>query len=337
MRVALIDGNHALRRAYHVMEGLSDSEGHATGGIFGFMSIIKTTLQALIPDHFIVIWDGGLDPERRVRFESYKDRSEADPEKEKERQMHREAVAWQANQLSQELLPLFGIHDIRLPHTEADDLIYGARELVLKPLGVTSIIVSGDKDFYQMVAPLTEVYSPMDKKKNNPMDLTVSTLNARNFKETMGLTPAQYLDLRAIVGDTSDHIPGVKGVGEVTATKMLQGFGSIRSILKQSASFSAKGKRYRDVIANKDTIVRNLVLMGLQFRTPKAGEAELLRDTIMAASTPPQRKHIKQYCLAKTALDFITKLPEYYQLLETQQKRSQRFHVWAASKERRSS
>ena len=320
--IALLDGNHALRRAYHVMEDLTDPQGNPTGGIFGFLGILKTTIETLCPDRLIVVLDGGLSAWRKQIFPSYKDRSEKNPEKEEERQRKRKAVAWQAQQLQQEVLPLLGLPFIRIPKREADDVIFALRNHAIRPRGHNAIIVSGDKDFLQMVSFDTRVYDPMTKKKALPMQ-GPPMVHPGNFEEITGFqNPDQFLDYRAMDGDVSDRIPGIPGVGEKTAKKWLLEFGSIRGILNREEDFAKKGKKARTLLDQRRILARNLLLMTLS-QHPLPEKLAKYVDLVAHGAVPPvNTQALKEYCIARQALQFAANIQDFVSVIEVQRQRA---------------
>lgn len=332
--IALIDGNHMVRRAFHVMEDLTDPAGNPTGGIFGFLNSVRTTIQALAPDRVVVVFDGGSDPWRLALLPTYKDRSDKDPEKEAERKRQGAAVAWQVRELRNKLLPYLGIPFLCLPETEADDLIYVARERVISTFGIHTVVVSGDKDFYQMVRGDTSVFDPMDKKPSRPME-GPPLITSENFtKHTGMLHPRQFLDFRALIGDKSDRIPGIPGVGEVTAKAALAKFGSLRSIVAKPGQVRLMGRRFGTLIAGARVAARNLLLMGLNFRPHDPEETEAVARTILDPIPPISPDIVRAYCREKRALDFMSNLPELLQLLQAQKMRSDRLCEWIAREHR---
>lgn len=318
---ALLDGNWMVRRAYHVTEDLCDPDGNPTGGVFGLLSSIKTTIQTLTPDRLIVFFDGGIDTWRLARFPEYKNRAETDPEKEEERQRHKKAVSWQIGQLTEHVLPLTGIPFVKLSGAEADDLIYLARRVMVAK-GYHTTIVSGDKDFYQLVDKNTDIYNPMDKAKGLSILTGTPTLNIKNFERETGLHPEQWLDMRAMTGDTSDRIPGIRGVGEFTAIKVLREYGSIRNLLNRSQEVKKKGKRMVALIDGAKILARNLVLMGLHFRPVQDEELKWVRKIALGMPLAPNPKALKEYCMSAQALEFAANLPEVLRYLQEQQART---------------
>lgn len=335
--VALIDGNHMVRRAYHVMEDLTDAAGNPTGGIFGFLSSVRTTLQALAPDRVVVFFDGGSDPWRLALHAGYKDRSDRDPVKEAERKRQGAAVSWQVRELRTKLLPYLGIPCLRLADTEADDLIYVAREKVTSTLGIHTVVISGDKDFYQMVRGDTSIFDPMDKKPHRLME-GPNLITPETFAKHTGMAhPRQFLDFRALTGDKSDRIPGIPGVGEVTAKAALAKFGSLRRIVASPGEVREMGRRFGTIIDHGRIAARNLLLMGFSYRPHTAEETEAVAKVLLDPIPPLSPDVVRVYCREKRALDFLANLPELLQLLQSQKMRSDRLCEWVAREHRGSS
>ena len=335
--VALLDSNWLVRKSYHVTEDLCDDDGNPTGGIFGFLTSIRLLLQCTRPDHVIAVFDQGISEWRRRVYSGYKDRSEQDPRKEIERMKHKKAVDWQIKQLTTELLPYLGIPFVRIPDTEADDLIYVAREKVLSPLKLHTLIVSGDKDFLQLVRSDTSVYDPTHRKPSNPLQ-GPQRVTPENFKQVTGFDhPKQYLDFKAVIGDNSDRIPGIKGVGAVTAGFLLHKFGTLEAVYDDRAAVRKLGRRYKAVADNGRIVARNLLLMGLHFKIPSPDEIKAICHKLLNLPSGLDPAKVKSYCLTKRALDFVSNLPELFQMLREQKDRADKMLSHLTSHELRSS
>lgn len=326
--VAVVDGNHMVRRAYHVMEALTDAEGNPTGGIFGFLSSIRTTVGSLRPDRILVVFDGGTDPWRRRIYPEYKDRADKDPRREADRKRHGKAVTWQIEQLTLHLLPYLGIPFVMIPNVEADDLIFVAREKIISRLGIHTIVVSGDKDFLQMVRKDTSVFDPMDRRPTKPMQ-GPPIIDLDTFKEVSGMkNPQQFLHFRAIIGDKSDRIPGIPGVGEVTAKAVLERFQDLNGVFANKTAVCAMGKRFASIAAGGPIVARNLKLMGLGRRPMSLEEIRLVGRGVMHPVGFIDEDTVRSYCLGKRAMDFVANLRELLGLLQRQRGRAMALSSW---------
>lgn len=313
IRVALIDGNHMVRRAHHVTPNLTDGDGNPTGGLFGFLASLGDTLKKFRPDMTLVLWDGGNDAWRKKLLPDYKNRKEKNPEKEKERKQHAESVNWQVKRLHEEILPLLGVPTVRVPGSEADDLIYLAAHQVLLeklPDGVRCLVVSGDRDLYQMVGPRISVYDPM--KKGGPGKGLL--VKEENFAEATGWkSPKQFLQYRLLAGDSSDRIPGVGGVKEKTAQKLFDVYPDLVLALRDLEGVQKLGKKIAGAFSpeNLEVIKRNRLLMALDKRTPHPEEIQAIRVGIRTAPRKVDLDRVQGLVEAMGSISFAAAILEW--------------------------
>ncbi len=234
-KVLVIDGNSIINRAFYGVRPLTTRQGKPTNAIFGMVNIISRQLEALKPDYAAVAFDLKAPTFRHKLYDTYKaGRRETPPEL-----------------LSQfpdakECLTDMGVHVLELAGYEADD-IQGTVAAMAKALpDAHAYILSGDRDLYQLIDDDTTVlYAgntdtvPYDREK---------------FSEKYpGITPEQFVDLKALMGDSSDNIPGVAGVGEKTALKLIGTFGSLDSVYENIDSPEiAKGVREKLLRSKED-------------------------------------------------------------------------------------
>lgn len=210
-KLALIDGYSLLHRAFYATPVFSTHSGNPTNGIFGFIKIIFKIIDSLNPDFMIVAFDRKEPTFRHEMYPEYKGNRKAMPDD----------LAVQVKPLK-ELLEAMHIAVCEKAGFEADDII-GA--LSVKYKDVKSYIYTGDMDSFQLVSENTEVYFT----KRGVSDLR--KLNKANFKAETGLErPSQIVDLKALMGDKSDNIPGVAGVGEKTALSLLSKYDTLSAV-----------------------------------------------------------------------------------------------------------
>ena len=200
--VLLLDGNNTYYRANAVSD-LHDSAGNRVSGVYGMIRIIRALIERFKPMDFVVVWDGGRSPARRLLYPEYKKKVIKDVEQEAAEQRRLEFV----NQTTElfEHLPLFGLRQIKLPKTEADDVI-AMLSIELSNVGLQPIVVSTDNDYLQLLqidAPIL-VYSPV---KDVLYDRGV-------FVEQYGFQPDRMLEYKSLIGDGSDNIGGINGIGD---------------------------------------------------------------------------------------------------------------------------
>ncbi|MFM7585187.1 MAG: DNA polymerase, partial [Caldilinea sp.] len=241
----LIDGHSQAYRAYFGMKTpLSTREGEPTGAVYGFTRKLLATLREHNPDYIAVAFDTG-DTWRHAEFPEYKATRDSMPE-EMRTQMERIAT----------LLRAFNIPILTFPNFEADDILGTlARQAAEQEIDV--LVMSGDRDLFQLVAPRIKVLYT----SGGPTPVT-SIYGSNEIQERYGLTPEQFVDFKALTGDSSDNIPGVPGVGEKTAVKLLQQFGSLDSLYTHLAEVA--GPKLRQALADTQPhVLRNRRLVTL--------------------------------------------------------------------------
>ena len=265
MKTTLIfDGNNALWRLAKKMPQLTGPDGKPIQVVYGFLRLIRAGIEDFEPNAALVVWDSGK-PRLRIEMDpQYKAqrRKERDPEKEREFQM-----VMSQFRIVQKTLSHLGVRQISIPDIEADDLI----SVSCKTLQGKKIIVSSDQDMLQLVSESVSVFSPVKKV----------LYSVENFQKEIGLSPRQFLEMRALAGDRSDEIPGVaKGFGEVTAKELISKYGSIETLYLPSVEkeVSSKGKRYALLYSKgaKERAELNLRLMDLS-RIESGTAAALIR------------------------------------------------------------
>lgn len=213
-RFVLIDGNALLHRAYHAIPFLTTSAGELVNAVYGFSSMLLRTFEQLNPDYVAVCWDRKAPTFRHIDYVGYKaNRKKMD-----------EGLAGQferAAQVTSALnIPSFGVDGY-----EADDLI-GTLARQAAEQNVETIIVTGDRDALQLLNTHTNVFMP----KGSLVDATLYT--TAMFEKKYGFPPQLLADFKGLAGDSSDNIPGVRGVGEVTAAKLIGSFGGIENLYR---------------------------------------------------------------------------------------------------------
>lgn len=213
-KLVLIDGNSITYRAFFALPALSNARGQVTNAVFGFTQMLLKILQDEKPTHIAVAFDAGKKTFRHDHFEAYKGTRQETPNELREQ-----------FPLVRELLDAFGIKWIEVPNFEADDII-GTLSRFSDAADMETLIVSGDKDLLQLVSE--HVHAALTKKGITEVDrYDPAAVEAR-----FSLTPAQIVDLKGLMGDSSDNIPGVPGVGEKTAIKLLNMYPSVEEILE---------------------------------------------------------------------------------------------------------
>ena len=208
----LIDGSSYIFRAFFgVRQQLSTSKGFPTNALYGFINMLQKVIREEKPDYLVVAFDSPDKTFRHKIYPDYKANRDAPPDE----------LAQQFPYF-EPLVEAYGISSIRRPGFEADDII-GTLAKDGEKAGLEIVIVSGDKDMMQLISP--DVYMLDTMKNKKFMDKEVI--------EKFGVRPDQVIEVMGLMGDSSDHIPGVTGVGPKTAAELIQKFGSIRSLYKR--------------------------------------------------------------------------------------------------------
>lgn len=214
MQLMVIDGNSLINRAFYGVRPLNAPDGTPTNAVFGFLSILQRLLEDERPDALCVTFDRREPTFRHKAYAGYKAQRKPMPEE----------LALQLP-LLKEVLDAMGIPRTELAGYEADDLL-GTLSRRAEERGWDCAVVTGDKDSFQLIAPHTVVLHVRTRMGQTE---TIRYDEAR-FQEEYGFAPPKMVDLKALMGDASDNIPGVPGVGEKTALDLLHRFGSLEAV-----------------------------------------------------------------------------------------------------------
>lgn len=228
-KMLLIDGNSILNRAYFALPALNDDEGRNVNAVYGFVNILLKVLSDYNPDKLVVAFDMRGHNFRKDIYPEYKANRHGMPDD----------LAAQMPILH-ELLAAMKVTVVEKPGVEADDII----GTVSKAFSGDSFIVSGDRDMLQLVSDNVTVL--LTKKGVTEVEVVTPEV----LQTSYGLTPAQVIEYKALRGDTSDNIPGVKGVGEKTATSLLAKYGNIDELYANIDS--EKGSLHDKLVDGKE-------------------------------------------------------------------------------------
>ncbi len=211
-RLVLVDGNALLHRAYHATPPFTTAKGELVNAVYGFSSMILKVISELHPEYLAIAWDEKGPTFRHQAYIQYKaTRATTD-----------DGLSGQYKRVH-EIVHAFNIPEFKLEGYEADDLI---GTLAKQAEGVETIIVTGDRDIMQLIDNKIKVFMP----KKTLAD--VGLYGVEEFVAKYGFFPKQLTDYKGLAGDASDNIPGVAGIGDVTATKLIHQFGTVEDIYK---------------------------------------------------------------------------------------------------------
>ncbi|MDE7373670.1 MAG: DNA polymerase I, partial [Clostridia bacterium] len=230
-KILLLDSNSLMHRAYHALPNLKSSKGLYTGAIYGFINILLHLIKEQNPTHIAAAFDLKGPTFRHEMYDGYK----------ATRKPMDEELRQQVEPLKS-LITAMGIKIVSMQGYEGDDIL----GTLANRFDDECIIVTGDRDSFQLVSPTTRIFWT----KRGVTDIEVYD-EARLLED--GFTPSQFIDYKALMGDASDNIPGIAGVGEKTAKTLLQEYGSLDNVLEHAGEI--KGKVGQNVAAGKDMAI----------------------------------------------------------------------------------
>ncbi len=266
----LVDGSSYLYRAYHAFPPLTNSAGEPTGAMYGVLNMLRSLVMQYKPSHVAVVFDAKGKTFRDELFESYKSHRPPMPDD------LREQIA-----PLHEMVEAMGLPLLVVPGVEADDVI-GTLACEASQKGMSVLISTGDKDMAQLVEPNVTLINTM----------TNTILGPDEVKEKYGVPPELIIDFLALMGDSSDNIPGVPGVGEKTALALLQGIGSLESIYNDLDAIAPLGFRGSKTLAPKMAENRELAFLSYQLATIKTDvELEKCCEELQVTQPDPDKLH----------------------------------------------
>lgn len=221
-RLLILDSNSLLNRAFYAIPPLTNSEGIHTNAVYGFTNMLFKMKEEIKPDYIVAAFDRKAPTFRHKEYEDYKaGRKKMPPE------------LGEQFPLVKEVLNLLAVNIYEIDGFEADDII-GTLAQFAEKNGIEVFIVTGDRDALQLASDNIKVV--ITKKGVTE----TAVYNKEAFIEEFGVTPTQYIDVKGLMGDKSDNIPGVPGVGEKTAFKLISTYGSMEGVLSHIDEISGK-------------------------------------------------------------------------------------------------
>ncbi len=254
--IFLIDGSAYIFRAYHAIRSLSNSKGLPTNAAFGFTRMVIKLMEERRPEYAVMLFDAKGPTFRHELYQDYKANRPAMPED----------LAVQIP-IIKDITRGFNLPLIEKPGFEADDLI-GTLARLAEDDGFRVVMVTGDKDFVQLVTDRTIIWDPMKDE----------TIDKTGVLDKFGIEPRQMIDVMGLSGDTSDNVPGVPGIGQKTALALIKQFGSMEALYRQVDSI-AKKKQKENLITFREQAQLSRDLVTIDVNTPLEFEADRFRLT----------------------------------------------------------
>lgn len=215
-KLLIIDGNSIINRAFYGIKLLTTKDGMYTNGIYGFLNIMLKHIEDMQPEYIAVAFDLKAPTFRHEMYSAYKAQRKGMPSE----------LAMQMPVLK-EILGAMNITILQKEGYEADDII-GTVSRICRENEVECFILTGDKDDLQLATDTTKIL--LTVTRGGATETT--EIDADDFEDTYGITPSQFIDVKGLMGDSSDNVPGVKGIGEKTAFEYIKKFGSIENLYK---------------------------------------------------------------------------------------------------------
>ena len=247
-KILLIDGSSLIFRAFYAIRNLTTKDGVFVNGVYGFLNMYYKALELINPTHIFVAFDKGSKTFRHNEFADYKGTRDNAPNE----------ITYQFGILK-DLLSSMNVNYLELDEYEADDIIGTIAKLAQKE-GFEVDIFTGDRDYLQLVDDNILVY--LTKKGISEIKL----MNTESILEEYDISPKQLIDVKALQGDSSDNIPGVNGVGEKTALKLIQEYGNLENLYENIDNL--KGKLKENLVNEKDKAYLSRYLGEIFLRVP---------------------------------------------------------------------
>jgi DNA polymerase-1 len=279
MHLVLIDGSGFIFRAFHALPPMTRPDGTPVNAVFGFTNMLARLLKDHTGSHIAVIFDAGRYTFRNRLYEAYKAHRPPAPE-----ELIPQFI------LTREATEAFGVPAIELTDWEADDLI-AAYAQAAEAQGARTTIVSSDKDLMQLIRPGVMMMDPLKQKPIGPAEVM----------EKFGVAPDKVIEVQALIGDSTDNVPGVPGIGPKGAAQLIAEYGDLESVL--AAAPSMKPSKRRDALiehADKARISRELVTLRADAPLPLPFEALVVKE--------PDAKHLVEWLGAQGFRSTISRL-----------------------------
>ena len=284
-KLLLVDGHSILNRAFYGMPDLTNAKGVHTGAVYGFLNILFSQIDELQPDYLTVAFDVHAPTFRHEAYAEYKGTRKSMPEE------LREQVP-----LMKKMLTAMGIPICEQAGLEADDIL-GTLAKKAQAVDMDVVLLSGDRDLLQIATDRICIRIPRTRKGQTVID----DFREAQVLETYGVTPLQFIEVKALMGDASDNIPGVPKVGEKTATQLIREFGSVDGVYEHLDEVK-KPALHKTLAENEDKARMSLFLAAIKT------DCDVELDMEKAAAGGYYTKEAFELC---TELGFKNILPRF--------------------------
>lgn len=298
--ILLVDGNNVMMRAFHTPSGdLCTKAGEPTGSMRGFLNSLKTYIEKFPETTKVVVaWDSSRSEWRKKIFPEYKGNRNYDRTPEEKEKFD---GLWKQIELVHELLPSLGVYSVRVPGNECDDVI---SYICQKYKDENKVIISSDKDFFQLIDNNTSIY-------NLYKDKIISEVN---FYDEYKINLSAYMGYKALIGDPSDNICGIPGIGEKTAKTLMDKYGHIDNILNPTPEVK------KDIMKSKRTAKiyepQNLQILGrnhrlMHFKYADYSEIIPATDEVLSKELSVDSKVVKDFFIRWQFVSMLTNFSSF--------------------------
>lgn len=250
-KIMLLDGNSLINRAFYAMPLLTNKEGEFTNGVYGFLNIFFKFLDEERPDYCIVCFDVHQPTFRHLEYKEYKGTRKGMPQ---------ELIPQMP--ILKKVLQAMNIKICEMGGFEADDLL-GTFARRADSKGIEPVIISGDRDLLQLATDTVKIRIPKTKAGGT----VVEDYDAKGVMDSYGVTPSEFIDVKALMGDASDNVPGVPSIGEKTAIKIIQEYRSVEKAIENADSIKPK-KASENLKAYKEQALMSKWLVTIKTDVP---------------------------------------------------------------------
>lgn len=258
MKILLVDGNSILNRGFYGLPLLTDKNGVYTNAVLGFMNILLKVCEDEKPDYLSVAFDVHAPTFRHKMYDAYKGTRKPMPE---ELKVQLPVI--------REVLASMDVHVVELAGYEADDLL-GTLAKKSEKLGMEVTLLSGDRDLLQIASDNIKILIPKTSMGKTETHLYF----AKDVEAEYGVTPTEFIEVKALQGDSSDNIPGVKGIGPKTATELIQTYKSLESLYEHVDDITKKAL-HQNLVDDKEMAFFSRTLARIEVNAPIEPDFEL--------------------------------------------------------------